>query len=443
VEVRERLAFNGHDVFLIPSDNNTFLLYAPTLKKLLRIRRGVAEWLTRYGISGAAAHPAASRVALLLQRMLSEAAQPIATPLTESRFFHLALGLTKDCTLRCLYCHANAGDRDAMPREVLEGAVQHAFERAGGKGLRGVNVSFAVGGEPTTDWSLFAFCVGLLRRSSERYGAPVHLSMTTNGYYGELQRQFIVEHFDNILLSLDGPPEIQNLQRPTKAGADSYSVVRHSARAFSRSARSFAIRATVSDRSVDEMAEIVRFFVAEFGNRYDLVFEPLVLLGRAQANQAIVSEPAKEAFVREYIRAKEVGKAFGLKVTTSAANHKRLVSSFCGAMAFPSFTVTTGGLVTTCERDSDGSSYWYGEFCPETGRFTVDQARVERNRLLLVMPEKCGECFCRWHCAGDCPDLREIGYDRCYVNRKLVQYELECLLRGEREGESDGGQAYE
>ena len=101
------------------------------------------------------------------------------------------------------------------------------------------------------------------------------------------------------------------------------------------------------------------------------MFEPLVPLGRATSNTLLVSEPSQDDFVNYYIQAKELGDSLGIEIRTSAANHKRLVTSFCGAMSIPSFTVTSKGIVTTCERDSEGKDYGYGKYLPKVRQFCI------------------------------------------------------------------------
>lgn len=428
MEIKKCIQFNGHDVFLIPGMNNDFLLYAPTLRTLLKIRDRFALRISEHGLSQGVTDKDVRTVVSLLERSLKDAIKPFPMHQRKSKFFHLALGLTKDCTLGCLYCHANAGKREEMSIELLYKTIHYAFETAQKDNLKGINISFAVGGEPTTNWELFTSCIRRIKESETLYGIPVHLSMTTNGYYGLNKRIFIAGHVQSVLLSLDGPPEIQNYHRPSLSGKESYPVVRDSALFFIKNVRSFAIRATISNHSVKKMPEIVEFFSKEFGNQYHLVFEPLVPLGRATMNTPHLSEPRQDEFVDYYIRAKELGQKLGIEIRTSAANHRRLVTSFCGAMSIPSFTVTTKGIVTTCERDSEGSEYGYGKFLSESGAFTFNAQRIEDNKALLTIPQKCHDCFCKWHCAGDCPDVRNINYDRCHVNRRLIQYELESIL---------------
>lgn len=423
-----RLSFEGHDVYLVPSREGTSLLYAPTLRRLIRISLSLADRLLRLGLTKASEDRAVTEVQSMLRQGLTRALRPFEHRTAKSRYFHLALGLTRSCSLACLYCHAEAGPADTMSQSLMEDALQNAFACASLDGLQGVNISFAVGGEPTTRWSLFKRCVQEARRLQELHGLPSYLSITTNGFYGQEKRKFITENFDSILLSLDGPEFVQDKHRPTSSGRGSFAEVLGSGKYFASTAKSLAFRATVSNFSVNLLTHVVEFFAESFGRGVHLVLEPLVPIGRAEASKEVLGPPSQEAFVQNYILAREHGKKLGIEVRTSAAQVGRLVTSFCGAMSIPSFTVTTQGIVTTCERDVAGKLYGYGSYLPESGKFAVDEQAVQRNAQRPGLLEKCDDCFCKWHCAGDCPDIHGIGYDRCFVNRSLVQHELETMI---------------
>lgn len=422
------IKYKKHDIYLIESSSDLFILYAPTLKKLLHISKNLALQISEGGINPNNANKDIEYLSKLFDKALIDSIEPFAIQSKKSSFFHLALGLTQDCTLNCLYCHAEAGKRKEMTVDLIDRSLKHAFETAKKDELKRVNISFAVGGEPTTNWKLFTTCVNLIKMDESNYSIPTNLSMTTNGFYGNTKREFIVKYFDNILLSFDGTQKIQDLQRPTRAGKNSFNLVKETAEYYVENVKSFAIRSTISNISVDKMPEIVKYFVKAFGKNYHIVFEPLVPIGRAIDNKETVFEPSQEDFIKYYILAKELGKKLGIEIRTSAANQQRLVTGFCGAMTIPSFTVTTDGIITTCERDSDGENYWYGNYSKSKNEFEFNSERLDYNKALVEIPEKCNDCFCKWHCAGDCPDLRVLGYDRCFVNRELIKYELENIL---------------
>jgi hypothetical protein len=131
-----RLDFQGHDLFLIPSRDGTYILYAPTLRKLLRVTTSLAERLSAAGLTAPTDDRAIRQVLSIMQRAIATAIEPVRHSLLKSRYFHLALGLTRSCNLACLYCHADAGGRDTMTREVLEAALLHAFDHAKTQGLQ-------------------------------------------------------------------------------------------------------------------------------------------------------------------------------------------------------------------------------------------------------------------------------------------------------------------
>lgn len=425
----QHLFFKENDLFLIPSEDNTFLFYAPTLAKLFRIKKELAQRISIYGLSDNSKDTSIAQLTNSLNNVLPNAIKPFPIHLRKSNSFHMALGLTKSCTLRCLYCHADAGKQEDMPIEILDDAIGYAFETAKNNALINIKFSFAVGGEPTAKWDLFTYCVSEIKEHERKYNIPTILSITTNGYYNINKREFIANNFNKILLSVDGMPEIQNLHRPSLTGKDSYTMVKESALYYLKNAKTFSIRSTVSNISVIRMSDIVQHFFDEFGNKFKLVFEPLVPIGRATKNLSIVHEPTQKDFIRNYILARELGKKLGIDVRTSASNHNRLVTSFCGAMSVPSFIVTTKGIITACERDSNGDSYSYGSYDKGNRTFNINSKKIEENKKLLDMPKKCNECFCKWHCAGDCPDIRNLKFNRCDIVRSLMKYELESKIK--------------
>ena len=145
---------------------------------------------------------------------------------------------------------------------------------------------------------------------------------------------------------------------------------------FASRAKSFSVRATISAASVHLMPALVKFFVGHFGPKVDIVFEPLVPIGRA-VRQACGLTPRSGEFARRFWEARVRGLELGVKVATSAFNPNRIVSTFCNAMCMPSFTVTTGGVVTTCERDCDGVDYRYGVWARERHCFGLDPKRLD------------------------------------------------------------------
>lgn len=428
-----RQQWREFDLFLLAPSDSERILYAPLLKAVFLL--GKATWER-----AARGHLSTSLEKRLLRRV-PQAVQPRTGP---PRGFHLGLGLTLDCTLGCVYCHADAGRPTNADPRVMEAAVRYAFAEAKKTSSKILSVSFAVGGEATLAWGMFVHIVSLIR-AAERQDAPavrrVFLSLTTNGYYGNAKRRFISENFDTVTLSVDGPPGVHDLHRPTKAGVSSYSRVADTVRFFLKMRRPrIGLRATVSSASVRQMPAIVQDFAAAFGSGITVAFEPLVAIGRAR-RQDLIRSPTLLEFFTGFTAAEDLGRQLGVRVTTSAGNVNRLVTRYCGAMSLPSFAVCVDGRVTACHRDQAGCDYTYGRIDKQTLAVQLDEPAMARNRDIARMPSSCEGCFARWHCAGDCPDLRRVGFSRCELNKALVIRQLRRILisgRPAKEGAEDG-----
>jgi len=403
-------SWNERDYWYIASDGRPLIFYAPEYKLALALNSPNLDVVARSGLPS-----------FILERLARR--EPIAPITPPATAFHLGLGLTRDCTLACRYCHADAGRRQVISRNTLQKTIDYAFGRAKSTPKRVLSVSFAVGGEPTLEWDLFTTTVLALKERAHEVNR-VFLSMTTNGYYNDIKRRFIADNFDVVTVSLDGPPSIHDLHRPTRAGRPSYDAVAETVK-FLVAAGSvrIAVRATVSAMSAPLLPMIVEHFVEQFGTAITISFEPLVKIGRAAANDD-ATVPDMTVYTNNFLEARRIGRSLGVHVTSSGASIRRLVARFCGAMAIPSFAVCIDGRVTACHRDQDAVDYGYGQITP-TGEIVIDESRLEGLARLNDLPPQCSTCFAKWHCAGDCPDLRRIGWSRCEFNRALVYDDIE------------------
>lgn len=421
----EKYIYKGDNVYIIHNYNNEYLFYAPTLGFLISLNSAAYRKVKNAFLTNLSNFP---ELELLLEERFSERL-PMDFDITKlkTHYFHLALGLTENCTLKCIYCHADAGENRNMSTELLEASINHAVNETIVRQLKGINASFAVGGEPTYNMSLFKKAISLIREKCNSSNIESYISITTNGFYTQKTAQFVAENVDNILISIDGLQNIQNLHRPTTLGNGSFDLVISTADIVFKYKNSISIRSTVSNQSIYQLKEFIDFLNNRYGKNVDLVLEPLVPLGRGAnlENNSVVQAPDLKTFERYFWEAYIYGKSLGIKVSSSSLKRERLASGFCGAMFIPSFTVTTRGIVTTCERDKTGENYGYAKYDNIHQKFIFDDDAIQRNRNIIHLPEKCNDCICLYHCAGDCPDVRSINYDRCDLNRNLLIKELD------------------
>jgi len=176
----------------------------------------------------------------------------------------LVLMLTTSCNLACRYCYedreegcASAGDGRGgpgaaagrgTPREMslesLRGGVAYLLEHAGAG--RKVSVTF-FGGEPLLRFPLIRSAVGEARRMATERGKEIFFSITTNGTL--LTREtagFLKENGISVCLSIDGPREIHDRNRPYASGRGSYEDVARGIELLMENRNGFPVAARVT-----------------------------------------------------------------------------------------------------------------------------------------------------------------------------------------------------
>ncbi|MBP2686270.1 MAG: peaB [Deltaproteobacteria bacterium] len=157
----------------------------------------------------------------------------------------LVLMLTYSCNLACRYCYedreegcaprddgpggggpsaaAGGGGPREMSPESLRRGVAYLLDHAGAD--RKVSVTF-FGGEPLLRFPLIRTAVRDARRMARERGKEISFSITTNGtlFTREIAR-FLKENGVSVCLSIDGPREIHDRNRPYASGRGSYEDV--------------------------------------------------------------------------------------------------------------------------------------------------------------------------------------------------------------------------
>ena len=220
-------ARGGEELFAIPRGPDRYYLYAP-LRRSVAVVNGaaVAAVAAHLGDEPLAAGAAATIEALRAQGMLG-APRPEAPRFPTDFAFRpheVTLFPTSRCNLRCRYCYADAGRKALdMPWEVARAAVDLVAENAGLLGTEKLDVGFHGGGEPLVAWDLVARVVAHGRAKAEALGLDVDFYAATNGLLSPGQRAFVRDKFATVNVSLDGPPDVQDRNRPTRDGGGSRS----------------------------------------------------------------------------------------------------------------------------------------------------------------------------------------------------------------------------
>jgi uncharacterized protein len=331
--------------------------------------------------------------------------------------------MTNRCNLRCVYCYANAGSESRLveiPWPTAQTVIDFVAANAMRENSEPPSLTFHGGGEPTMHWDLLIRCVEYAREKNPH----TRISMSSNGVWKPEQRRFVCERFQNVSLSMDGLPAIQNDQRPCAGGGESFPAVLESIHALDAAGIDYGIRMTILPESVEQLPESVRF-LCESTKARAIQIEPTFTSSRG--HYADIDVVFADRFVDRFMEAWRIGRQTGRTVYYSGARPLVVASLFCQAPLKAAVATADGRLVTCFEVFSEQS--------PLAGGFTVGRVldgRVvyDRGALQAFLDaqqrrrRECEDCFCYWHCCGDCatrrPGPREASLGRCRVTRNVT-----------------------
>ncbi len=439
------------ELFVIPNKSN-FFLYAPLKGVIMEVNRDMITLLKQIQ-RGRSIEGLENELTLLLEKgILVESEEQLQEPTkkknVEPKYFPTSVTLmpTFDCNLRCIYCYAEGGENIGgdMKQEVAKAALDLIVHNAQESGNKKIQLGFHGGGEPLLgkNMDFLKWCVGYFQEQAESRGLKPKISSATNGMISEKNLEWILTNFNHLNVSLDGPEDIQNRQRPMAGGRPSFQYVTATIARLEEKGFPYGIRATITDESVSRMSEIVEFFHVIAPSLKSFHLEPLSECGRCKTSNA--KAPAPLDFLKYALQAKEVADKLDISIHYSGSKLGEVHHYFCGA-AGKNFFVTPDGNVTTCleacrEGDEKSRLFMIGSYNPNQGSFVFDTNKTRKlmERRVENVPY-CRDCFGKYSCAGDClakiftqsGDLYDPSNNlRCMINRGLLLHDIKKRLKG-------------
>jgi uncharacterized protein len=380
----------------------------------------------------------------------ARAAQQSWRELTERAFEPecLTLYLSNRCNLGCSYCYAAPADPDkartrlrllptheaapgfpVLAEEAAYAAARFVARCAAAKS-RPLTLVLHGGGEPTLHWDLLQRVYAHVRTIALDHGVPFRTYIATHGVLSDDRARWLARRFTQIGLSCDGPPDIQNANRPSSAGAATSARVEATSRLFVEEGASFTVRATITPATVRRQSEIVRYAHDRLGAS-TVRFEP-AYHGRDLSRQHFQPADADE-FVEHFLEACDVARANGCDLRVSGVRIDEIHGPYCHplrqVLQVGPDNGATACFLTTGSGDPEDAVMAVGRWDRSTGEFTVDSERAAAlRRRAARIPARCESCVNIYHCARDCPDVCVITADpreeqqqgfRCRVHQLL------------------------
>ncbi len=359
----------------------------------------------------------------------------------------LCLHVAHTCNLNCAYCFASQGkyhgERALMSYETGRQALDFLLARSGKR--HHLEVDF-FGGEPLMNFGTVKRLVAYARSREKETGKLFRFTLTTNGLLIDDEViDFCNREMDNVVLSLDGRPEIHDHYRRDYQGRGSYDrvVPLFQRLVEKRGGKRYYIRGTFTHRNPDFVKDIRHMLDLGFT---ELSMEPVVCApGDPEALTAEDLEIVKgqyEELALLMLERRREGRPFTfyhymLDLKSGPCLYKRL--SGCGS-GTEYMAVTPWGDLYPCHQFVGEKDYLMGNVWDGV---TNTALREEFRACNVYAREECADCWARLYCAGGCAanafhatgSIRGVYRPGCELFKKRI--ECAIMLRA-AEADDDG-----
>jgi len=343
---------------------------------------------------------------------------------SSSRIVSLALNVTSGCNLACDYCYlggsgGRAGKTMSLP--VARRATELLLEESSNEPAASL-VFF--GGEPLLERQLVLDVAASARRAFRERGRRLSMHMTTNGTMLDARTAAALDDLGvSVLVSVDGPPAVQDGHRRFADGAGSYASLASNMRELPDGV-TVSARVTLTRDSAG-LVETV---------------EHLKGLGfRTVSLSPVSGQRVSSEFCARLVSGYEELARWELERVSSGrrpsvGNFVRVMRGFaegrprrrhCGAGA-RYLCVSPEGRLYLCHRFAGQPEFEVGNVFDGIDRPAVDRLLAELSTVL----DGCSDCWARFLCGGACFHdahvARSDGEDplRCEVSKRLFELSM-------------------
>lgn len=330
-----------------------------------------------------------------------------AIPSTGMLITTIDMDLTVECNLRCTYCFKEKWN-EHMEEQVAFDAIVWLIHASGD--AKELHISL-MGGEPLLRFKLIKKLVPFAKRRAVQHGKTISFGITTNG---TLVTDEVVEFWRRwdmgFHTSIDGPPDVQDRNRPTTSGKGSARLVEKSAKRILRYRRNTTARCTVVPGSAGNIVESYKYF-RSIGYE-DIAFVPGGYRDWDEASLRLFEDQFRQ--VADLLMADlRAGRRVVLKGVDEYANARVRQYRFespCGA-ARGTVLIDIHGDIWPCHRwNKESEATWrlgsiYEQF-DDAARAPLDVPS-----FITLLKNDCSNCPANQMCSGGCPaeNLEDTG----------------------------------
>lgn len=347
----------------------------------------------------------------------------------------MCLHVAHDCNMRCKYCFGDTGafegQRSLLSFETGKQALDFLLTHSGTR--RNLEIDF-FGGEPLMNFEVVKQLVAYGREAEKAFGKNIRFTITTNGLLlDEEKSRFINENMENVILSIDGRPEVNDRMRKTPNGKGTYDVITSKYLDFVKNRKgTYYVRGTFTRENLDFSEDVKH--LADLGFR-NISVEPVVT--DPSLAYALQEEDLKRIFAEYdrladlYLQSIQEGKSFeffhfNIDLEQGPCVYKRVAG--CGA-GTEYVAVTPEGDIYPCHQFVGNPDFRLGNVAEDSFE---NRLYEDFNKAHIYNKEECRSCWARFYCSGGCHanayNMNGTLAEPYQMGCKMEKKRLECAI---------------
>lgn len=335
----------------------------------------------------------------------------------------VAIFLTEECNLRCIYCYANSG------KENIKVSIKNAKQLIDFVAQKSDNIilDFHGGGEPLLHFDIIKELYEYVKSIGKLYKTV----LITNGCIEKDKNEiidWIVENIDMLSISCDGYGEIQNRNRPYKDGINSSKNVEDTIKQLVSKNYNFTVRSTITDENCDKLEKIIKYF-DDLGVK-NVIFSPCYNFGRSSDINLL---PNPKKYSNSFMKAFEY--AYNHNMTIRTNSFRIPGRDYCGALPGFNLALTTDNYISTCyevinSKDKEGDMFIIGKISDE--KIYIFEDKIINLSNIDNYNKNCKSCKFKMVCRGGCPikharNNEDASKNLCKITHTLVPKILDFI----------------
>ena len=353
----------------------------------------------------------------------------------------MCLHVAHDCNMRCEYCFGDKGafhgDRGLLSLETGKRAIDFLIENSGNR--HNLEIDF-FGGEPLLNFEVIRQLVEYGRSVEKDHRKNIRFTVTTNGLLLDDEKiDYIDENMVNVILSIDGRPEVNDRMRHTVTGKGTYGIITDNYKRFikKREDRPYYVRGTFTGYNLDFANDVRHLLDQGFRN---VSVEPVVT---PEEQEYSIRESDLETILQEYDRLAEMylnavmeGRPFqffhfNVDLNQGPCLTKRV--SGCGA-GTEYVAVSPEGDIYPCHQFVGEEQFRLGNVHDSGFK---NRLFDDFKRAHVYSQDDCRGCWAKFYCSGGC------HANAFHENGDLMKpYRMGCAMEKKRLECAIGIQAY-